>query len=77
MDAPEGLGLEKDVDDEPVANKVDHPGDEEDDAKHVGNQGMLRRVVIITFSYYSVNIKMFLFLCSVVNILLKLQYFTF
>ena len=77
MDAPEGLGLEKDVDDEPVANKVDHPGDEEDDAKHVGNQGMLRRVVIITFSYYSVNIKMFFFLCSVVNILLKLQYFTF
>ena len=77
MDAPEGLGLEKDVDDEPVANKVDHPGDEEDDAKHVGNQGMLRRVVIITFSYYSINIKMFLFLCSVVNILLKLQYFTF
>ena len=76
MDAPEGLGLEKDVDDEPVANKVDHPGDEEDDAKHVGNQGMLRRVVIITFSYYSINIKMFLFLCSVVNILLKLQYFT-
>ena len=77
MDAPEGLGLEKDVDDEPVANKVDHPGDEEDDAKHVGTQGMLRRVVIITFSYYGINIKMFLFLCSVVNILLKLQYFTF
>ena len=77
MVPPEGLGLEKDVDDEPVANKVDHPGDEEDDAKHVGNQGMLRRVVIITFSYYSINIKMFLFLCSVVNILLKLQYYTF
>ena len=52
MDAPEGLGLEKDVDDEPVANKVDHPGDEEDDAKHVGNQGMLRRVFIISFAYY-------------------------
>ncbi len=39
---PEWLGLEKDVDDQPVPHEVHDPGDEKDDAENVGNQGMLQ-----------------------------------
>jgi hypothetical protein len=43
-DTPEGLGLEKDVDNESISYKVDYPGDEKDDPKHVGHQRVLQQV---------------------------------